>query len=279
MKKLLSFSIFVSGMIGAQIFSNTTPAFIPDNNYSGVQSDIPVNIVGTIADHSKVFIKMDLNHTWCGDLTIALIRPGQSTTGPIALVKRMGTSSVGSGADFITGRVIAFNSAATEFVDIAATTIPAGTYLPTTGVNIYPEEYTLADLSAMFTNLPINGTWSLKLFDTSGGDSGKLNNWQIVFETGAVLGIDTSVVSNTGLTVVGNPFKESLYLKLNSAAKDLKFDIYSMDGKKVYTYDQKNSKSINGDLKIPTTNWNSGTYILSPTVNGEKLMSIKLIKN
>ena len=192
MKKLLFFSICISGMIGAQIFSNTTPAFIPDNNSSGVLSNIPVNIVGTIADHSKVFIKMDLNHTWCGDLTIVLIRPGQSGTGPIALVKRMGTSSVGSGADFLTGRVIAFNSAATEFVDVAASTIPAGTYLPTAGVNIYPQEYTLADLSAMFTNLPINGTWSLKLFDNSSGDSGKLNNWQVVFEAGAVLGIDTS---------------------------------------------------------------------------------------
>lgn len=278
MKKLLFFTICISGFMSAQTFSNTTQTFIPDNNLTGVQSDIPVNISGTITDPSKVFIKMDLAHTWSGDLTIALLRPGQSATGPIALIKRMGTSTVGSSSKFISGEVITFNAAATNFVNIAGSTIPAGTYKPTAGTNVNPTDYTVADLSSLFSNLAINGTWSLKLFDSSGGDLGRLNNWQIVFEAGALLGIDTSVVSNPGLSVLGNPFTETLNLKINSLAKEVKFNIYSMDGKKVYSYEQNSSKNTNGELKISTDKWSTGMYILSPIVNGEKLMNIKLLK-
>jgi len=284
MKKLLFFSICLSGLVGAQTFSNPASFPIPDNNAVGGQSDIPVALAKTISDPSKVTVNVDLTHTWCGDVTVGLVVPGGSGTGAIALIKRLGSTTptgVGSSANFGAGNVLSFNSTAT--VNIvppvgSSLNVPAGVYLPTVSATLNPPDYTLADLSAMFTNLSVNGTWSLKFLDGAGGDTGSLNNWQIVFDAGAFLGVNTQSVSNPGLSVMQNPFRETLNLKVNSAAKDVKFDIYSMDGKKVYSYNQSNAKNTNGDLQIPTANWATGTYILAPVVNGEKLMSIKLMK-
>lgn len=284
MKTLLFVSICLSGLLGAQSFINSTLYPIPDNTTVGGQSDIPVALAKTISDPSKVTINLDLTHTWSGDLTVGLVVPGGSGTGAIALLKRIGSSTptgVGSSANFGVGNVLSFNSAATGVIVPPVGTnllIPAGVYLPTVGATLIPTDYTVANLSAIFTNLSVNGTWSLKFLDTGAGDLGSLNGWQIVFDAGTFLGVDTTITSTPGLTVLGNPFKETLNLKVNTAAKDVKFDIYSMDGKKVYSYQQSNSKNTSGDLQIPTGNWSSGIYILTPIVNGVKLMSIKLMK-
>lgn len=285
MKKLLFFSICLSGVLGAQVYDNPTSYNIPDDSVVGVKSDIPLSIVKTISDHTKVTIQMDLSHTWCGDVTVGLVVPGGPEIGAIALIKRLGgtaTTGVGSSVNFGAGNVLAFNSAATDFVvpgaGGSASNVPAGTYLPTVSPILTPADYTVANLATMFTNLAVNGTWSLKVLDSSAGDTGKLNNWQIVFGAGTFLGVNTAMISNPGLSVLENPFKETLKLKINNAARDVKFDIYSIDGKKVYSYQQAISKSTTGDLQIPTDNWSAGIYILTPVVNGEKLMSVKLIK-
>ena len=285
MKKLLFFSIFLSGILGAQNYLNLNAYAIPDSNVNGVQSNITVPLVKTINDPTKVEVFVALDHTWCGDLTVALVTPGSSGTGPVALIKRLGSTadgSVGSNVNFKASEILSFNSTATEFMVPGGggtdSYIKTGTYRPTAGLNSIPVAYTVADLTAMFTNLSVNGTWSLKVFDSSSGDTGNLINWGIEFKAGTFLGIDTEIISTPGLSVLGNPFTETLNLKINNAARDVQFDIYSMEGKKVYSYQQNGSKNANGDLKIPTDKWNSGIYILSPTVNGEKLMSIKLMK-
>ncbi len=285
MKKLLFFSICLSGLLGAQTYTNATPYPIPDNNTVGGQSDISVPLTQTISDPSKVTVNLDLTHTWCGDVTVALVVPGSSGIGANALIKRIGSTTptgVGSSANFGAGNILSFNStAAGTIIPPVGTSlnVPAGIYLPTASATLIPTAYTVADLSTMFTNLPVNGTWSVKFFDNAAGDTGSLNNWQIVFDAGTFLGVDTQSVSNPGLTVMQNPFRETLNLKVNSLAKEVKFDIYSMDGKKVYSYNQSNTKNTAGDLQIPTANWAAGTYLLAPVVNGEKLMTIKLMKN
>ncbi|WDF46325.1 proprotein convertase P-domain-containing protein [Chryseobacterium sp. KACC 21268] len=285
MNKKLFFAILLSGALGAQTFSNTTLTAIPDNSTAGVTSSIPVSLVETISDPSKVSVKLALTHTWSGDVTVGLVVPGGATTGAIALIKRVGSTTatgVGSSANFGSANVLTFNSAATAPIStvglLTGDNIPAGTYLPSVSATTNPADYTVANLSTLFTGLAVNGTWSLKLFDSVASDTGSLNNWQVVFDPGTFLGVNTSIVSTPGLSVLGNPFKETLNLKVNTSAKDVKFDIYSMDGKKVYSYNQNASKNSSGDLKIPTESWTSGMYILTPIVNGERLMTIKLIK-
>lgn len=284
MKTKLFFSVLLAGSLSAQTYSSNTVVSIPDNNVAGTTSTIPVSLVKTINDPSKVSINFDITHTWSGDLTIALVVPGSSGVGSNALLKRVGSvtaTGVGSGANFVAGNIISFNSAAAGPINttglVSASNIPAGVYLPTASATLIPEDYTVADLSAMFNNLAVAGDWTVKLFDNATGDIGSVNNWQVVFDAGTFLGVDTSIINNPALSVMGNPFKESLNLKINTAAKDVKFDIYSMDGKKVYSQ-SKIAADANGQLKIATDSWPAGMYILSPVLNGEKLMNIKLIK-
>lgn len=283
MNKNLFFSILLSGGLGAQTYSNTTAVAIPDNNLvTGATSTINVPLTETINDPSKVTVKLDLSHTWSGDVVVALVPPGGATTGAIALLKRIGSTTatgVGLSADFVAGNVLSFNSTSTTAVAASGTIIPAGTYAPTGSSVSNPTAYSTANLSTLFTNLAVNGDWTVQLFDGALSDTGTLNNWQIVFESGTFLGVNASIVSTPGLSVLGNPFKESLNLKLNASAKNVDFAIYSMHGKKVYTYQQSSTKNTGGDIKIPTEQWSSGVYILAPIVNGEKQMSIKLIKN
>lgn len=285
MKTKLLFSIMLAGSLSAQTFSNNTVTPIPDNdNATGTTSIIPVSLVQTISDPSKVSIKLALTHTWGGDVTAALVVPGGASTGSIALLKRIGSTTatgVGTGADFAPANILTFNSAASGTIVTAgltgASVVPAGVYLPSGLAVSNPTAYSPANLATLLNGIAVAGDWTLKLFDGAADDTGSLNNWQVVFDPGTFLGIDTSIINNPGLSVLGNPFKETLNLKINTAAKDLKFDIYSMDGRKVYTYN-KATTSMNGEIKIPTDSWASGLYILSPTLNGEKLMNIKLIK-
>lgn len=284
MNKKLLFSILLSGSLSAQTYSNNVATPIPDNNTTGVTSVIPVSLVSTINDASKVTIKLDLTHSWSGDVTIALVVPGASGVGSNALIKRIGSTTatgVGSSANFLAGNVLSFNSAATGTIVTTglttASNIPAGIYLPTASATLAPTDYSVANLGTMFNGLAVNGNWTIKAFDAAADDTGSLNNWQVVFDPGTFLGVDTSIVSNPALSVLGNPFREILNLKVNTAVKDVKFDIYSVDGKKVYSHNQS-AMVANGELKIPTASWAPGLYILSPSLNGEKLMNIKLIK-
>lgn len=285
MNKKLLFSILLSGSLSAQTYSNNVATPIPDNdNVTGTTSVIPVSLVQTISDPSKVSVKLALTHTWGGDVTAALVVPGGASTGSIALLKRIGSTTatgVGTGADFAAANVLTFNSAASGTIVTTGLTgtsiIPAGVYLPSGLAVSNPVAYSPANLATLFNNLAVNGNWTLKLFDGAADDTGSLNNWQVVFDPGTFLGVDTSIVSNPALSVLGNPFRETLNLKVNTAVKDVKFDIYSVDGKKVYSHNQS-AMVANGELKIPTASWAPGLYILSPSLNGEKLMSIKLIK-
>ena len=284
MKTKLLFSIILAGNLTAQTYSNNTVTPIPDNNVAGTTSIIPMSLVQTISDPSKVSIKLALTHTWGGDVTAALVVPGGASTGSIALIKRLGSTTaagVGTGADFAAANVLSFNSAASGPINTTgltgASVIPAGVYLPSGSAISNPTDYSPANLSTLLNGAAVNGDWTLKLFDGAVDDTGSLNNWQVVFDAGTFLGIDTAIINNPGLSVMGNPFKETLNLKINTAAKDLKFDIHSMDGRKVYSYN-KATIGMNGEIKIPTDSWASGVYILSPNLNGEKLMNIKLIK-
>ena len=239
MKTKLLFSIILAGSLTAQTYRNNTVTPIPDNNVAGTTSIIPVSLVQTISDPSKVSIKLALTHTWGGDVTAALVVPGGASTGSIALIKRLGSTTaagVGTGADFAAANVLSFNSAAAGPINTTgltgASVIPAGVYLPSGSAISNPTDYSPANLSTLLNGAAVNGDWTLKLFDGAVDDTGSLNNWQVVFDAGTFLGIDTAIINNPGLSVMGNPFKETLNLKINTAAKDLKFDIHSMDGRK-----------------------------------------------
>jgi subtilisin-like proprotein convertase family protein len=66
---------------------NTTPVAIPDNNSTGITSNLAVGTVGTV---SNALCSVNITHTWKGDLTIDLVSPNATT---VRLHNRTGSST------------------------------------------------------------------------------------------------------------------------------------------------------------------------------------------
>ena len=137
-------------------FTNTQQYFIPDNNSTGVSSPITVSGIdpGTLSSGIVVSITLNLTHTFDGDLAISLIAPSGNTA---YLSNRRG----GSGNNFTN----------TIFSMSASTLIASGSP-PFTGT--YKPDGNLNGLTGN-----VNGTWSLRVQDLAGADTGRIQNWTI----------------------------------------------------------------------------------------------------
>ncbi len=140
-------------------FSTSVQVFIPDNNSTGITSPIVVSGINpaTLTSNSVVSIKLNLTHTYDGDLEISLISPSGNT----ALL----SNRRGSGGD---------NFVNTVFTMSAATLINLGT-APFTG-SFKPD----GNLGSFTGN--VNGTWLLKVRDLAGVDTGRVQNWNIIIK-------------------------------------------------------------------------------------------------
>ncbi|HEV8582661.1 MAG TPA: proprotein convertase P-domain-containing protein [Thermoanaerobaculia bacterium] len=118
----------------------TANTAIPDNNATGITSTINVAATGTIV---SLRVRVDINHTYQGDLEVALIGPDNTT---VLLHNRTGSST---------------DNIKTVYADLTA---PA------------------QSLSA-FTGKSINGAWKLRVRDLASVDTGTLNFWEIDFRT------------------------------------------------------------------------------------------------
>ena len=140
-----------TGVPGAvQSFSASPAAPIPDNNTTGVSSNLAVSGVGTLNDLN---VRLNISHASDGDLSVTLRSPSGTT---IPLVSNRG----GAGDNF-TGTV---------FDDEATAAIAAGAP-PFTG-SFRPEQ----PLSN-FDGVDVNGTWTLTVVDSVGTDQGTLDSW------------------------------------------------------------------------------------------------------
>ena len=113
-------------------------------------------VVARVAD---VNVRVNLNHTWDGDLVLSLISPSGTV---VALSTNIG----GPGQNFST----------TLFDDEAATAISAGaapfngSYRPSSPLNAFDTQ-------------TMSGNWTLRVADTVGSDSGYMNSWSIDITT------------------------------------------------------------------------------------------------
>lgn len=137
-------------------FTNNTVIAIPDNNSTGIQSLIQVNNIDplTINSNTVVSVRVNITHTYTGDLVVALIAPSGNS---INLSNRRG----GSGNNF--------NN--TLFTASAAQAISQGS-APFAG-SFRPD----GPFSSLTGNA--NGTWALKITDLKGTDIGTLNSWTL----------------------------------------------------------------------------------------------------
>ncbi len=186
-----------NGSIAAKIFNNSSRYSIPDASCVGVASVIPVTgYVGTIVT-SKLYIKVNITHTYDADLVLFL----QSPTG-----EKLGLSNaLGSSGDNFTNTV---------FADSASAVLPAtgapytGLYKPSASVftvtsctGITTTKTTFASLATGTINP--NGNWSLYAYDIAAADTGSIISWEIGIPS---LSSTCSSQSNViGVSVVNSP--------------------------------------------------------------------------
>lgn len=136
--------------------TNSTIVNIPDNNPTGASSFITFNNIDplTINSNTVVSVRINITHTYTGDLLVQLIAPSGNA---INLSNRRG----GSGNNF--------NN--TLFTASAAMAIASGT--PPFAGTFRPD----GQFSALTGNA--NGTWTLKVIDQAGTDVGTINSWTL----------------------------------------------------------------------------------------------------
>ncbi|MDE3245721.1 MAG: proprotein convertase P-domain-containing protein, partial [Acidobacteriota bacterium] len=217
--------------------SGGVAAAIPD---SGNMVDQVINVptVGTISD---VNVKIRLNHTWDGDLSISLVSPN-GTVVPLSSNRGGSGDNFGSGATDCSGTF-------TVFDDAAATAISGGS-APFIGT-FRPE----SPLSAM-NGGPANGNWTLKINDCCAFDSGTLYCWQIEITSGAVC---NACLPSADVSIIGSASPSP---------------IVSAGGNITYTYTATNNgASPAADVTITSTVVAGTTFVSASPSPGATLVA------
>ncbi|MBS1510792.1 MAG: M36 family metallopeptidase [Bacteroidetes bacterium] len=154
---------------------------IPDANATGIQRTITVSGIPATATVTKMNVKLNISHTWAGDLVIALKSPNNGTVnldyalgatdnGPSAtgfvntVISSDGGASLASGTDPYTGIFKADEEPATSLPAPA----PNGMTVTTTHFK---------DLLSPATGA--NGNYTLGIYDAVAGDAGTLQSWEL----------------------------------------------------------------------------------------------------
>lgn len=180
--------------------SGTINLAIPDNTPAGVSTVL--NVPSSITTAADLKIRLNMRHSWVGDLRLTLTGP----CGTTLVFDRPGVPATGAGNSNNLGTSNATTPPPAEYIfDIAGATIipetslaagfiPAGTYKPSDASN--PG---FAHNWAGLTFPCVAGNWTLTLSDNAGGDVGVLVDWAI-FKTN----LYTHTLTGPG-TIVQNP--------------------------------------------------------------------------
>jgi subtilisin-like proprotein convertase family protein len=149
-----------NGVLDAPTTTTKTATNVPINITDFNTSTSTLNVSSLSGAVSDVNIKLNITHTYDGDIEFYLISPA-GTKVPLAV-------HVGSGGHNFTDTV---------FDDQAPTIISAGTA---------PFTATLEPMGALsdFNGQSPNGVWTVSITDTGPGDTGTLNSWSLTISTG-----------------------------------------------------------------------------------------------
>ena len=154
-----------------QVRSTDVPKAIPDNNVSGVDSNVVVPFGSQGVIH-KVMVGIGrITHTYDADLLLSVLSPNNRRRN---LIVNRGVNSQ--------------NLITTRFDDSAASAINAGT-APFSGA--FRPEQTISD-TAGYSGIPAAGTWQLRAVDSGTGDVGTIVGWTLS------LCVDTNVICGNG---------------------------------------------------------------------------------
>ena len=176
-----------------ELFCSTTAVSIPDNQPAGVSQTITVAPTANLAD---LKVRVDIQHTWMGDVALRLTKVGSGITR--TLIDRPGRTTSGYGCSGSNANILLDDSAGATVESSCANTTPA---YPVGG-SFSPNE-TLA----AFDGLSFAGDWTVTVSDNDSLLTGSLLSWCLepVFESTAApveaLGDSYPVDEDTALTV------------------------------------------------------------------------------
>jgi subtilisin-like proprotein convertase family protein/uncharacterized protein YvpB len=198
------------------LFCNNPSINIPDNNQSGIANTISINDPRFIGDFD---ISLDIDHTWIGDLQITLTHEESGVT--VQLIDRPGNSSGNNeGCNLDNIRTILDDDISLA-VENECSSYPAAievnNYIQAAIAGTYIPEQPLT----IFDTQSIIGNWTLRVFDRSPYDTGKLNQWCIAVEL-----FETPIIPPTPPPPNGLP-KQALISGVQGRSQTLPLDCES----------------------------------------------------
>ncbi|MFN5370558.1 MAG: M4 family metallopeptidase, partial [Bacteroidia bacterium] len=193
-----SYSLRIQSTIGpAQTLNSTGAVSIPDNSCPGATSSIATSGLPSAINPAGISVRINLTHTYNGDLAIWLEAPNGDLLGL--------ARGVGGSADNFTNTV---------FSDAGSAQIPA-TGAPYTGT-YKPWQSSFTQCSATMNKTSFaalgggtinpNGTWKLRVADFYATDIGTINNWSLTFPPSITPSPDCGpAVSNALAVTISSP--------------------------------------------------------------------------
>lgn len=162
---------------------------VPDNNPAGVYDTLTISGIPPGQVVQNIALRIDsLTHTWVGDFRMTLSHNGITRT----LMNRPGTGANGSNGDNFIGTVLV-DTATLRIDNITGdgTPLPGGPpytgyFRPDSGgtPSIVPSSL------APFIGSDPNGDWVLFLSDNAAQDTGKIQRWSLLLQTGISTSVD-----------------------------------------------------------------------------------------
>ncbi|KAB1154125.1 beta strand repeat-containing protein, partial [Flavobacterium luteum] len=201
----------ISGGSPNKVFTgvNNTGVNIPNNSSNSVSTSANSTIAlsdataATVSSASVISVQFSISHTSVQELDVYLVDPS-GTRGMLL------TANNGGSGDNYTNTIIR-TSATNVIGSTGNNTAPfTNTYAPEGGISTIPAtntqsgsnngSYSTANIGSLALNgATINGTWSIKVFDTSGSTTGRLDNWTLTITNP---GVYTSVLVGPTTTEV-----------------------------------------------------------------------------
>ncbi len=191
-------ALVTAGAALAQTFPGTGIGDIPDRGAagcgppSGPALDITFAVDGVFPPLSAVEVDINATHSWVGDLNVSLIAPDATEHIIFAGTGSTTPTGCGSGDDLL--GVYNFTDQGTDDWWAQGSPYPEGEYQTTTAGDD-PSGGAATSLDAAFAAVADpNGTWTLRISDEGGGDTGAVTaanlfllggpNPDVIFEDG-----------------------------------------------------------------------------------------------
>jgi hypothetical protein len=186
-------ALALGGLAHAQdtVFGPGPGGAIPDSPATGVPGIFSSTITVPAGSGSVISVNnVSLNfgtgtgptgaHTWVGDLVVTLTAPNGTNSQVLVRTGSTTPTGFGSSSDIGGGPFVFVNSGGASFAAAAAANpVPPGTYNRFNNPLVAPNPPTDADDYSVFAGGSADGTWTLRVEDWAGGDTGGLASWTI----------------------------------------------------------------------------------------------------